>query len=143
MHNERYSRYIKSARWRRKRCRALKRAGNRCEYMDSAGKRCTAQTRLHTHHLTYKHFGKEPGEDLQILCEKHHAVAELLKLQCPGCALVVFTTIEAALAAWARARNRWPKDWTKAVSSAKELYKLCDRCKNRVIQNGNDRGSDF
>jgi hypothetical protein len=72
-----YREYINSAQWRKVRRKALKRAGGRCEHRGVLG-RCHSRTRLQVHHRSYRHFANEwdgrttHGEDLQVLCVKHH-----------------------------------------------------------------------
>jgi hypothetical protein len=57
--------YLKSDGWKRRRKRALARAGYRCQ-------RCGARGRLDVHHLTYKRRGRERDADLQVLCRSCH-----------------------------------------------------------------------
>ena len=67
--NERqeYERYLRSAKWKKKRSRAIRRAGNKCQ-------RCGASkwSKLEVHHLTYERLGKEADTDLMVLCQKCH-----------------------------------------------------------------------
>ena len=118
---------MKSAAWRRRRNRAVKRAGNRCEHKDNQGKRCWAQTRLHVHHLHYRNFGHEKAGDLQVLCPDHHACAELLKRNCLYCGKPMFTTMAAAMMFWKNHRRRHPKDWVDALEAAKAGATRCHR----------------
>lgn len=69
---EAYDKYIASRAWKNKRTLALERAKNRCE-------RCgfsTWSVTLEVHHKTYEHFGNEPLDDLEVLCEKCHEEAD-------------------------------------------------------------------
>ena len=68
----RYDEYMNSLKWRKRRNRALKRAGFRCQ-------RCgaTAQDgRLEVHHLTYERLGHEADDDLLVLCHDCHRQAD-------------------------------------------------------------------
>lgn len=66
---ENYEKYIHSSAWKRKRERVLKRDHYRCR---KCGK---SNCRLEVHHLTYKHFGNEPLEDLLTVCSQcHHRI---------------------------------------------------------------------
>ncbi len=67
-----YTRYINSDRWRKRRKRALKLAGGRCQHRGPFG-RCKARHHLQCHHLTYARFGHEADADLKMLCVKHHS----------------------------------------------------------------------
>ena len=60
-----YQRYMESARWARKRARAIARDGGVCT-------ECGRRGVLHVHHLSYEFFGREPMEDLVTLCEQCH-----------------------------------------------------------------------
>lgn len=125
--NPGYEAYMKSAAWRRRRNRAVKRAGDRCEYVDSQGKRCWAHARLHVHHLHYRNFGHERAVDLQVLCEEHHALEELLKLVCSQCGCRIFSDTGAAAYHWKVCRRKHPKDWADAMAAAKALA-CCQTC---------------
>lgn len=117
MTNSGYDSYMKSAAWRRRRNRAVKRADTRCEHVDSQGKRCWAQSRLHVHHLTYENFGHEKAKDLQVLCEDHHAVEELMKLM--RGMTPAFPDQVAAMNFWKTYKRKHPKDWADALEAAK------------------------
>jgi len=121
MANPGYDHYMASAAWRRRRNRAVKRASTRCEYVDDQGSRCWAQSHLHVHHLTYENFGKEKPKDLQVLCEDHHAVEELLKI-IKGMA-PAFTDPKVALEFWKLYKRKHPKDWASALEAAKAAAK--------------------
>jgi hypothetical protein len=60
-----YNEYIKSPAWAAKRRQVLIRDNYRC--FD-----CGTSTRLQVHHITYKHLGNEPLEDLITLCTDCH-----------------------------------------------------------------------
>jgi hypothetical protein len=117
MANPGYSRYMLSAAWRRRRARAIKRADSRCEFVDKDGKRCWAYSKLHCHHKNYQNFGHEKQADLQILCEDHHAVAELMKMM--RGMLLAFTDYASAMAFWKIYKRKYPKDWVAALEAAK------------------------
>lgn len=72
----RYKVHLDSEYWRKLRRQALKRAQNRCEWITRTGRRCTATNRLEVHHLHYRTFGREQLEDVQVLCPRHHAIAD-------------------------------------------------------------------
>jgi hypothetical protein len=58
--------YYLSPQWAARRWLVIQRAGGRCE-------KCRkASAWLQAHHLTYKHFGNEPLDDLRALCGKCH-----------------------------------------------------------------------
>src|SRR5262249_39793951 len=68
-----YAQYIRSPEWR-KLCKLVKeRAGNRCERTEP-GMFCPG--RLEVHHLTYDRFKNEKLTDLELLCDRHHAMAD-------------------------------------------------------------------
>ena len=61
-----YDDYLRSAVWRSKRARALRRAGGACQV-------CNARTRLQVHHREYEgRWGQEPDDDLTVLCDDCH-----------------------------------------------------------------------
>lgn len=64
-HSSFYQEYIHSDAWQRRRKRAIKRAGGKCQ-------RCGSEQRLEVHHLTYARLGKEPPADLMVLCHACH-----------------------------------------------------------------------
>lgn len=131
MPNSGYNAYMKSAAWHRRRNRAIKRAGTRCEHVDSQGKRCWAQSHLHVHHLTYENFGKEKAKDLQVLCEDHHAVSELIKLLCSVCLAKLFETAQLAMSHWKLYKRKYPKDWVEALKAAQAAAKKCRKCHDK------------
>lgn len=66
-----YSAYLQSNHWKRKRSKSLSRAKYRCQL-------CNSDQDLNVHHRTYKNLGKEDYSDLTVLCtmchEKHHDI---------------------------------------------------------------------
>lgn len=60
-----YKRYLISVEWKWKRFEKIKSVGKRCE-------RCRSAAELQVHHKTYKRFGKERMEDLEVLCKTCH-----------------------------------------------------------------------
>lgn len=91
---EDYRRYLLTPHWKKRRLKAIMRAGQRCEYLID-GARCFCTHPLQVHHLTYVNIWEEKDEDLQVLCRSHHVVVELLKVRCVGCEHAVFTTRDA------------------------------------------------
>lgn len=68
-----YAQYIQSPEWK-KLCKLVKeRAGNRCERTEP-GLFCPG--RLSVHHLTYDRFKNEKLTDLELLCDRHHTIAD-------------------------------------------------------------------
>lgn len=65
-----YREYMVSQRWKRKRRKAIKFYGSKCQ-------QCGASGKLYVHHKNYKHLGNEQMEDLEVLClfchEDRHA----------------------------------------------------------------------
>ena len=61
----RYRAVMASGGWRRRRRRAIGRAGRRCQ-------RCGAPEPLDVHHLTYARLGRERPGDLLAVCESCH-----------------------------------------------------------------------
>lgn len=60
-----YHKYLKSTKWLKKRNRALKRAGYKCQV-------CGYKKNLQVHHNTYEHIFHEHKQDLVVLCWKCH-----------------------------------------------------------------------
>lgn len=60
-----YEDYLQSPEWKDTRRRALVKSGYRCE-------RCGSKTKLHVHHKTYEHKGRELPGDLSVLCKRCH-----------------------------------------------------------------------
>jgi hypothetical protein len=63
----RYQAVMRSAGWRRRRARALRRAGGRCETPGCGGRA------VDVHHTTYQDLGHERPWQLRALCERCHA----------------------------------------------------------------------
>lgn len=63
-----YLRYIGSDVWRKRRKRALARAGHRCQI-------CSDRRFLQVHRNSYENLGNEKDEDLAVLCWFCHFVA--------------------------------------------------------------------
>lgn len=61
-----YHKYLKSNKWLKKRNRALKRAGYKCQV-------CGYKKNLQVHHNTYEHIFHEHKQDLVVLCWKCHS----------------------------------------------------------------------
>jgi len=67
---EEYAKVIASERWQTiVRPKMLEWAKNKCE-------RCGAGENLQVHHLTYRRLGSEKPDDLLVLCERCHEIAE-------------------------------------------------------------------
>ena len=62
-----YLSHIKSDKWRDIRLGMLNHVGNACEA-------CANTRTLQVHHLTYKHLGNEPRDDLIVLCVRCHRI---------------------------------------------------------------------
>ncbi|MEI8165505.1 MAG: hypothetical protein WCG26_03965 [Chloroflexales bacterium] len=71
-----YEAHLRSDAWAELRRRALARATGRCEWVTRTGNRCTCTKRLEVHHLHYRSFGHEALTDVQVLCQRHHAIAD-------------------------------------------------------------------
>lgn len=67
-----YKEYLASAKWKKKRKEAIKRAGNKCEKCGKFKWEC----RLDVHHLTYDNFRNERPEDLEVVCYSCHKIAD-------------------------------------------------------------------
>lgn len=65
MNREEYRSYLRSPEWRKKRAKAVKRAGYACEV-------CSVGGRLEVHHTTYARLGKERLSDLVVACRRCH-----------------------------------------------------------------------
>lgn len=61
-----YNKYLRSTKWLKKRNKALKRAGYKCQV-------CGYKNNLQVHHNTYEHIYHEHKHDLVVLCWKCHA----------------------------------------------------------------------
>ena len=62
-----YHKYLKSNKWLKKKRRALKRAGYKCQV-------CGYNKNLQVHHNTYERIYHEHKQDLVVLCWKCHAI---------------------------------------------------------------------
>jgi 5-methylcytosine-specific restriction endonuclease McrA len=71
-HSREYLQYMQSLAWYAKRREKLASVGNRCERCGKSGKDVV----LEIHHLSYRHLGNEPLEDLQALCFACHDKAD-------------------------------------------------------------------
>lgn len=67
MHDKRYTDYLNSFEWKYKRQLKAKKAHYTCEICGKVVKQG-----YHIHHKTYEHFGHEPLDDLEFLCEDCH-----------------------------------------------------------------------
>ncbi len=61
-----YQRYLASHHWRSKRKKILFVRGKKCQ-------RCGAEGYVEIHHGTYRHLGREGGDELFVLCRACHA----------------------------------------------------------------------
>ena len=61
----RYSKYLRSNKWRKTRTRILTRDKNKCRHCDS-------KESLEVHHITYKRIYREKPKDLITLCKSCH-----------------------------------------------------------------------
>ena len=72
---QKYAKYIKSSTWRNKREEAFAYHGRRCAC-------CSSTKALCVHHLTYRTYNKEPGQELMKellpLCRDHHELVHAL-----------------------------------------------------------------
>ena len=64
-HAMNYTDYLRTDAWRRRRDRAIKRAGGRCQV-------CGRTSGLQVHHNTYDNLGREKAIDLVVLCGTCH-----------------------------------------------------------------------
>lgn len=60
-----YEEYLQTPYWQERRKRALEYADYRCQL-------CNNTSILHVHHRTYENLGREPDNDLTVLCESCH-----------------------------------------------------------------------
>lgn len=65
---ENHKKYLKSGVWKRKRCFLLKKRGCKCEMCKKKFKK----EQLHIHHKTYRRWGAEYQNHLQVLCSSCH-----------------------------------------------------------------------
>lgn len=107
---DRYQQYIGSAKWARRKRRALALAGWRCQYEHDdpfhGAVRCPRRRYLAVHHRTYERLGHEADADLEVLCWFHHMVEHLMWQVCDRCR-------EPVLGGYADA-----EDWLRAVLAA-------------------------
>ncbi len=80
MASEKYTDYIKSKEWRKKRKKKLRQVGYKCLASNQGG--CKGS--LHVHHLHYRNFGNEELSDLQVFCEAHHKEADKARKSTDG-----------------------------------------------------------
>ncbi len=73
-----YQEYLDSDHWRKMKKRTIFLDKYRCRECGTAG---TCVSDLHTHHINYDHLGKEPAEDLCILCASCHLERHSLSMQ--------------------------------------------------------------
>jgi len=62
-----YAKYLASKHWKEVRDRALSFAEYRCQV-------CNSDKSLDVHHRTYENIGREPIQDLTVLCKECHAL---------------------------------------------------------------------
>ena len=72
-HRRLYDKYMGSFAWLRKKEIALKNACGKCQ---RCGEKGNKENKLSVHHLTYKRFTREKAEDLEVLCNICHIVAD-------------------------------------------------------------------
>jgi 5-methylcytosine-specific restriction endonuclease McrA len=77
-HTDEYVAYLRSEAWARIRREVLERAGHRCEcWLDGQRRACGETSGLEVHHKHYRvFFGREAPGDLQVLCPRHHRIAD-------------------------------------------------------------------
>jgi len=72
---QKYAKYMRSSTWRNKREEAFAYHGRRCAC-------CNSTEALCVHHLTYRTYNREPGQELMKellpLCEDHHKLVHAL-----------------------------------------------------------------
>jgi len=66
---KRYKRHIGSKQWRATKQRLLLERGGCCE-------RCGREPPLMLHHKTYERLGRERDEDLELVCDACHPIAD-------------------------------------------------------------------
>jgi hypothetical protein len=71
---QKYSDYIRSAKWRLKRRQAIEAAGGVCQHCGNS-----RWSGLDVHHVTYDRFGNERPEDLLVLCKVCHKTYDELR----------------------------------------------------------------
>lgn len=77
----RYARATYGSRWQRKKRKAKKAAGHRCQAASdlTPDGRCLNTSDLTVHHLTYEHMGHERPWELVVLCNSCHRELHLLE----------------------------------------------------------------
>lgn len=65
-----YSDYLQSGHWRKRRQRAIERAGGHCMV-------CRNGRKIEVHHNSYMHLWDEHDDDLAVLCDKCHEIFHL------------------------------------------------------------------
>ena len=71
-HTKTYKSYMKSDAWKEKRRERLALDNNHCVMCGRPNKGKDGKEVLQVHHITYKHLGNEPLEDLVSLCPSCH-----------------------------------------------------------------------
>lgn len=72
MQTDFYKKYLQSPAWRRKREKAIKRAGRRCEMCGVS----ILDKPLEVHHKTYERLGRELPNDLKVVCKICHGIED-------------------------------------------------------------------
>lgn len=72
-----YHSYISSIKWKVKRNDAIKRAGYKCQGCGLS----KWSVELEVHHKTYKNFGNELDDDLEVLCPDCHKIADQKRVE--------------------------------------------------------------
>jgi len=118
-----YDAYLQTGWWKQRRLQRIITAGHRCEF-ENVGKRCTTVNNVQVHHLNYQRLYKELDEDLEVLCNLHHAVREIMKLRC-YCGGRLFETVAEAVT-FVRVRFGPVPSVSTVVAAMKG--KACDHC---------------
>lgn len=71
-HSKEYDKYMSSNKWKEKRVKRLKLDNNCCVMCGRPNNGKDGKEVLQVHHITYKHLGNEPLEDLVSLCPSCH-----------------------------------------------------------------------
>lgn len=87
-----YRRYLKSEAWQERRKKLYRDRGGRCE---DCGRELRG--RYHAHHLNYTNVGREPLQELLLLCEgchkKRHARRRVVRPGKRGTLVAVFAVL--------------------------------------------------
>ncbi len=67
-----YHEYMHSKQWRKKRRKAIRHHGPKCNRCGVNRKTTGQRVKLEVHHKHYRRFGNEHLDDLEILCETCH-----------------------------------------------------------------------